>query len=293
MKRLIVTADDFGLTEGVNRGIIEAHCRGIVTSTSLMANGGAFDDAVKRARRAPKLGIGAHLNLTEGPTISPPTAVRTLTGRHGEMRTGPMSVGKGIATGRIRLGDVELELRAQIEKILAADVTLSHLDGHKHIHLLPGVFEIVVKLAGEYGIKGIRCAIEPAANLGLIKRARRGGAKGLKQYGLGRALSLFARSSRRKAKGAGLQTPQYFLGVTQTGFLDIREVNRILNTLPQGTSELMSHPGYVDGALSRTPTRLLSQRETELLALTDQTVKHSIVQNQIQLISYRELSEAS
>ncbi len=293
MKKLIVTADDFGLTEKVNQGIVESHCRGIVTSTSLMANGGAFEDAVARVRQAPRLGIGAHLNLTQGPTVTRATLVRNLVQRNGEMSIGPIGLGKKIATGKVRLDEVELELRAQIEKILGAGIKLTHLDGHKHIQLLPGVFDIVLKLAGEYGIKGIRCAVEPSNALAVLKHARRNGKGGIKQYGLGRALSFFALRSRGKAKRAGLLTPRYFLGIAQTGFLDISELSRILNNLPEGLSELMSHPGYVDEALARTPTRLLGQRQRELEALTDPTVKDLIAQNDIQLISYRELSEAS
>src|ERR1051326_2832164 len=293
MKKLIVTADDFGLTKRVNQGIIETHCRGIVTSTSLMANGTAFEDAVARAREAPRLGIGAHLNLTEGPTVSRPTLARSLVNGHGELRAGPMTVSRRIATGKIRLGEVELELRAQIEKILKAGIELTHLDGHKHIQLLPSVFDIVLKLAAEYGIKGIRCAVEPAGIVAAVKQVRRRGAGGVKQFGLGRALSLFAARSRGKARRAGLLTPQYFLGISQTGFLDILELSRILNNLPSGTSELMSHPGYVDEALAQTPTRLLEQRQKELAALTDPAVLDLIARNNIQLVSYRELSEPS
>jgi len=129
--------------------------------------------------------------------------------------------------------------------------------------------------------------------LAVLKHARRNGKGGIKQYGLGRALSFFALRSRGKAKRAGLLTPRYFLGIAQTGFLDISELSRILNNLPEGLSELMSHPGYVDEALARTPTRLLGQRQRELEALTDPTVKVLIARNDIQLISYRELSEAS
>src|SRR5947199_8765588 len=124
MKKLIVTADDFGLTEKVNQGIIEAHCRGIVTSTSLMANGGAFEHAVARARETPRLGIGAHLNLTQGPTVTPATVVRSLVKRDGAMGIGPIALGQKIGTGKVRVGEVALELRAQIEKILAAGIVV-------------------------------------------------------------------------------------------------------------------------------------------------------------------------
>ena len=186
-------------------------------STSLMANGGAFEDAVARVRQAPRLGIGAHLNLTQGPTVTRATLVRSLVQRNGEMSIGPIGLGKKIATGKVRLDEVELELRAQIEKILGVGIKLTHLDGHKHIQLLPGVFDIVLKLAGEYGIKGIRCAVEPSNALAVLKHARRNGKGGIKQYGLGRALSFFALRSRGKAKRAGLLTPRYFLGIAQTG----------------------------------------------------------------------------
>jgi predicted glycoside hydrolase/deacetylase ChbG (UPF0249 family) len=106
MKKLIVTADDFGLTEKINQGILEAHRRGIVTSASLMANGSAFDDAVARLKEAPRLGIGAHLNLTEGASLSRPSLVSSLVDRDGQMKTSPIALMKGIATGKVRLSEV-------------------------------------------------------------------------------------------------------------------------------------------------------------------------------------------
>lgn len=291
MKQLIVTADDFGLTEKVNEGIIEAHRDGIVTTTSLMANGQAFENAVARASESPKLAIGAHLNLTQGSPISAKDFVPSLINGEGQMKITPIALGRKIATGKVSLGEVELELRAQIEKIVAAGVKITHLDGHKHIQLLPGVFEIVLKLAREFGIKGIRCAAEPGGARMLLQEARRTGKSGVKQFGFARAFSLLALKARPKLKRAGLLTPRYFLGITQTGFLDISELSRILNNLPEGTTELMTHPGYADAALARTPTRLLKQREQELRLLVDPEMKHLITSNAIQLISYRELRE--
>jgi chitin disaccharide deacetylase len=291
MKQLIVTADDFGLTEKVNEGIIEAHRDGIVTTTSLMANGGAFEDAIGRARETPSLAIGVHLNLTQGPTISAKHFVPSLVDGDGQMKTTPIALGKKIAIGKISLEQAELELRAQIEKILAAEVKITHLDGHKHIQLLPGIFEIVLKLAREFGIKAIRCAAEPGGPRRLLQEARRTGKSGVKQFGLARAFSLLARKARPKLKRAGLLTPQYFFGITQTGFLDITELTRILNNLGEGTTELMTHPGYADAALAQTPTRLLKQREQELGLLVNPIVKQLIARNDIQLISYRELIE--
>jgi len=291
MKQLIVTADDFGLTEKVNEGIIEAHRDGIVTTTSLMANGGAFEDAVSRARIMPQLAIGAHLNLTQGPPVSRLPVVRTLVDGDRQMKVGPIALGKKIAIGKVRLSEVELELRAQIEKIITAGLKVTHLDGHKHIQLLPGIFDVVLKLARDYGIKGIPCAPEPGSARVLAKEARRTGKRGVKQFALARAFSLLAVKERPKVKRAGLFTPGYFQGITQTGFLDMAELSRILNNLPDGTTELMSHPGYADEALARTPTRLLKQREEELHLLVDPRLKDLIARNGIQLISYRELSE--
>jgi chitin disaccharide deacetylase len=231
------------------------------------------------------------LNLTQGPTIFAKHFVPSLVDGDGQMKTTPIALGKKIAIGKISLEQAELELRAQIEKILAAEVKITHLDGHKHIQLLPGIFEIVLKLAREFGIKAIRCAAEPGGPRRLLQEARRTGKSGVKQFGLARAFSLLARKARPKLKRAGLLTPRYFFGITQTGFLDITELTRILNNLGEGTTELMTHPGYADAALAQTPTRLLKQREQELGLLVNPIVKQLIARKDIQLISYRELSE--
>jgi predicted glycoside hydrolase/deacetylase ChbG (UPF0249 family) len=138
LKQLIVNADDFGFTHDVNAGIIEAHTRGILTATTLMANGSAFDDAVKLARQCPTLDIGCHLVLVGGPG-QPPTVGKLLLSR-------PKPY---------------LELRGQIEKILDAGIKPTHLDTHKHTHLYPPVLAAVVRLAEEYGIKWVRRPFGP------------------------------------------------------------------------------------------------------------------------------------
>ena len=292
MKRLIVTADDFGLTEMVNEAIVEAHRRGIVTSTSLMANGGAFEQAVALARENPNLGIGAHLNLTEGQPVAPAVEVQSLLNGGGSLRGGPLGLAKRLVAGKADLSHVERELRAQIEKILAAGVNLTHFDGHKHVQLLPQVFALVVRLAAEYKIKGVRCAVERVPEpIALWRRANGDGA--LKQFAIGRGLSLLASRMKTKAKRAGLKTPGHFFGIAQTGFLDTGTLNTVLSSLPEGTSELMCHPGYVDDALRRTPTRLLQQRETELQALVEPGTRDLISRYNIELITYRELIEES
>ena len=147
MKRLIVNADDFGLTRGVTQGILDAHREGIVTSTTLMANGAAFDFAVAASRQAPALGVGVHLNLSEGIPVSPAGTIPTLVDERGRLHLKPGELLKGLLKGRVDLDEVETELRRQITKILDAGVPATHLDGHKHVHVLPGVAEIFRKIA--------------------------------------------------------------------------------------------------------------------------------------------------
>jgi len=147
MKRLVVNADDFGLTEGTNQGILEAHERGILTSTTLMANATAFDSAVELARRSPRLGVGVHLSLTGDRPVCDPTAVPSVVGDDGRFFRGPVELAQRMFAHKVHLAEVERELAAQIEKARRAGIEVTHLDGHKHVHMLPGVFPIVVRLA--------------------------------------------------------------------------------------------------------------------------------------------------
>jgi len=289
MRQLIVNADDFGLTEQVSRGILDAHREGIVTSTTLMANGGAFDAAVSMSRRAPRLGIGVHLNLTQGRPVSPALRIPSLVDRTGRFDLSPGRLLRGIMTRQVDLADVETELRAQINKIFRAGISPTHLDGHKHVHVLPGVSEIVIGLAQEFSIESVRCPQEEARGLvRLLRVGRDSGIAAAKQYLVGRVVSGFARLFKEKLAEAGLLFPEHFYGLTQTGFLDARSVHGILERLPEGVSELMCHPGYLDFHLVEAGTRLLAQREVEIRALTAPQVRKLVAERGIQLISYRE-----
>lgn len=290
MKVLIVNADDFGLTEQVNRGILDAHRHGIVTSTSLMANGPAFDPAVALARTAPGLAVGIHLNLTEGRPLSPAARIPSLIDATQRFAAGPGRLVRRVATGAARLDHIEREWRAQIERVLAAGIAPSHLDGHQHVHAWPPLFAIAMKLALEYAIRGVRSPSErPAAVMTLLRHRPRAAARILKQYGVGRALAVLARGQRRRLRRAGLGCPDEFFGLTQTGFLDAASLEAILRAVPDGSSELMCHPGYFDPALGATPTRLQRQREAELAALTDPGINALIAGLAIRLGTYRDL----
>jgi hopanoid biosynthesis associated protein HpnK len=291
MKQLIVNADDFGLTQGVNKGILDAHRYGIVTSTSLMANGEAFDEAVAISRRAPRLSVGVHLVLTQGFPVSRPSAIPSIVDRAGQLYLAPRRLLNRLVAPRVSLCEIEVELRAQIAKVLQAGIRPTHLDGHKHVHVLPGVAEIVIRLAQEFGIPSVRCPIEDFPPvIPLFLRTSGAAVRVLKQYLVGRMVSWFARRFKARLAHAGLHSPMHFFGLSQTGFLSFEIFEQILHRLPEGVSELMCHPGYADSDLVKTRTRLLAQRETEARALVWLRTSNPDFEESIRLISYSDLA---
>src|SRR6266436_8521191 len=165
MKNLIVNADDLGWTDVVNRGIVEAFHHGIVTSASLLANGAAFAEAVEAACSAPALGVGLHLNLSDGPPVADRETVTSLLNDDGEFASGPESLLLRRVWRGLLLAEVETEWDEQIQKVRDAGIAPTHLDGHKHVHMLPGLFEIALRLAKRHGIGAIRVSLE-ASSLG-------------------------------------------------------------------------------------------------------------------------------
>ena len=291
MKQLIVNADDFGLTKRVSEAIVEAHRHGIVTSTTLMANGAAFEAATALSRQMPRLGIGVHLNLSEGIPVSPAPSIPSLLNARGRLHLTPGRLWKAIAMRRVCLADVETELRGQIAKIRRAGIRPTHLDGHKHVHIVPGVSDIVVRLAQEFSVSSVRCPMEePPGLFYMLDRQRVSRSSILKQYLVGRGLSALARRFRQKLAEAGLACPTHFYGISQTGFLDARGILEVLRQLPEGTSELMCHPGYVDVELAKTGTRLLSQREIEAFALRSRLITSFLAGSGIRLVNYKALA---
>jgi predicted glycoside hydrolase/deacetylase ChbG (UPF0249 family) len=289
VKQLIVNADDFGLTERVNRGILDAYCEGIVTSTTLLPNGMAFESAVAASKRFSRLGVGVHLNLTEGKPVAEATKIPTLVDRGGRLHMPPVRLWAGIVSGQVSLSDIEAELRAQVIKVIHAGIRPTHFDGHKHVHVLPRVSEVVIRLAREFHILAVRCPEDQNAHASGPHRNRRlSRISTLKQYLVSRAVSNLAGSFRRKLAEAGLLFPIHFYGISQTGFLDSIAIRQILENLPEGTSELMCHPGYCDVNLERSRTRLLTQREIEIQGLTAVSVKNLVVSGGIQLWNYKE-----
>jgi predicted glycoside hydrolase/deacetylase ChbG (UPF0249 family) len=270
----------------VNRGVAEAHRNGIVTSASLLANGAAFAEAVDLARETRGLGVGVHLNLNDGPPVAPRESVPTLMNDAGQFEGGPDGLLLKIATRGLSMREVESEWDAQIRKVRDAGVEPTHLDGHKHVHMLPGLFEIALRLAKRHGIGAIRVSHEASSLRTALSTGERRAAVVLKQGVQARGLKLLARDAREQAERAGVSTADYFCGIAQTGELTKEGVARLLRSLPDGTTELMCHPGYADEALRKTATRLQASREKEVEILTDTEIRNLVASQGIRLIDY-------
>ncbi len=266
-----MNADDFGFTRDVNQGIVEAHRRGILTATTLMANGGAFEDAVRLARENPTLDIGCHLVLVGGKSLAAPgTAL-------------PASVPRllmAIAARKIHLYD---ECAAQVRAILAAGIALTHLDTHKHTHLAPPVLEAVGRIAEEFKIRWVRRPFD------LPITSARSGASWLT-----RATSDSLRVVRRRFQAAlvrhGCRTTDHFAGFQITGRMETGGLARLLLALPEGLTELMCHPGNLGDELRQARTRLKESRARELAALIAPETRQAIADAGIELINYRKLA---
>jgi predicted glycoside hydrolase/deacetylase ChbG (UPF0249 family) len=287
VKNLIVNADDLGWTEGVNRGIAEAHANGIVTSASLLANGGAFVSGVELALSREGLGVGVHLNLSDGVPTAPREAVSTLLNDAGEFAGGPEAILVKLARRGLALPEVEREWDAQITRVREFGIAPTHLDGHKHVHMLPGLFEVALRLAKRHEIGAIRVSHEASPlRTALAAGENQHGSQVMKQGVQARGLKLLARDAHEQAARYGIATADYFCGIAQTGELTRDGVAQLLRGLPEGTTELMCHPGYVDEELQRSGTRLQESRGMEVEILTDPGIRNLVAEQGIRLIDY-------
>jgi predicted glycoside hydrolase/deacetylase ChbG (UPF0249 family) len=287
LRNLIVNADDLGWTEGVNRGIAEAHRNGIVTSASLLANGTAFASGVELARTTPALGVGVHLNLSDGEPVAPRELVTSLLNQRGELEGKPESLLLRLARRSVSLEEVEREWDAQILKVRDSGIQPTHLDGHRHVQMLPGLFEIALRLAKRHGIAAIRISHEASSlRAALSSGTKQKGTVVMRQGVQARGLKLLAPDAREQAERAGIATADYFCGIAQTGELTREGVLRLLDILPAGATELMCHPGYVDAELAISGTRLQASRQKEVEILTDTEIRNLVASQGIRLIDY-------
>jgi len=291
VRRLIINADDFGLTAGVNRAIVEAHEGGIVTSATLMANGQAFDEAVSLAQSRPRLGVGCHIVLVDGAPLVRETATdslldpRSRTAGAPRFREGISKFAALALTGRLAPDEIEAEAVAQIGKLQSSGIAVTHLDSHKHTHVFPQVFRPLLRAAQACGVRAIRNPFERVRGSQLV--ARPGLWRRWIEVGI---LGSLARQFREAVRQARVTTPDGTFAIVVTGALDERLLRRMLEHLPDGTWELVCHPGYNDCDLQNIHTRLRESREQELRILTSQSTRDLLVANGVEVISYRDLA---
>jgi len=286
VRRLIINADDFGLTRGVNRAIAESHTHGVVTSATLMANSRAFDEAVMLARSSDRWSIGCHVVLVDGEPLIDPARLSSLvqSGDSDRFRDGLGMLALRSLLGRVDPDQVEAETTAQIRKLQSSKIEVSHLDTHKHTHMFPRVLEGILRAARTCGVRAMRNPFESFAADFVHTR------KDLwKRYVQVRTLRHLAGPFHKAAKKAGMRTPDGTLGIVVTGHLDPQLFQGIAENMPEGTWEFVCHPGYVDDDLRAISTRLRESRVEELTLLTSPKTREALASRDVELISYRDL----
>lgn len=262
MTRLIVNADDFGQTPGINRAILELHRAGLLTSATLMARAAATDQAIEIARAAPTLGVGCHIVLTDGEPALPPAQIPSLLDPSANLFIPRLAVFLGrLFSGHIRAEDIETEATAQIQYLQSRGLHVTHVDTHKHTHTFPRVLRPLLRAARACGIHSVRNPFEPVwairatASTNMVRAAQVSILRSLKS------------TWRRILAEEGFTTTGGALGVSATGALDTVTLHRLLDRVPVGTWELVTHPGYNDADLARVRTRLRDSRGIEREAL--------------------------
>jgi predicted glycoside hydrolase/deacetylase ChbG (UPF0249 family) len=262
VRRLLINADDFGLTAGVNRAILELYQAGALTSTTLMARAAATEEAIELARATPSLGVGCHVVLVDGEPVLSSRELPVLADVHtGRLQPTLGALLPRLLSGRIRPAVIEAEAAAQIASLQSRGVKLTHIDTHKHTHMFPVVLRPVLRAAKAAGIHAVRNPFEPAWSVRATPSApwlRRMEVNLLRQL---------QRAFQRIVAEEGFVTTDGAVGVLATGTLDATTVTSLLTAMPEGTFELVSHPGYNDAALAQAHTRLLASREIEREAL--------------------------
>jgi predicted glycoside hydrolase/deacetylase ChbG (UPF0249 family) len=238
------------------------------------------------------LGVGVHLNLSNGAPVAPRELVTTLLNDAGEFAGGPESILVKLARRALQLQEVEEEWDAQITRVREFGITPTHLDGHKHVQMLPGLFEIALRLAKRHDIGAIRVSHEESSLRSALSAGENQHAGQVLIQGVqARGLKLLAHDAREQAERAGIATADYFCGIAQTGELTREGLACLLRGLPDGTTELMCHPGFMDDELRKSNTRLQDSRRIEVEILTDKGIRNLVAEQGIRLIDYAFLAQ--
>ena len=261
MKRLIITADDFGAAPEVNAAVEVAHHEGILTAASLMVTGPAAADAVARARKMPSLGVGLHLVLIESRPLLPPAAVPTLVDKDGRFRSGMVRLGADIFFSARARTELAAEMTAQFEAFRATGLSLDHCNAHKHFHLHPTIGRLMVDIGKRFGLKASRVPTEPKAPLKLAEP----GANPVPAW----VTAPWAGLLRRRLRAAGILTPDQVFGLRWSGAMTKERLRGLIHNLPPGLSEIYLHPATSGAFAGAVPDYLY---EDELAALISRDV---------------------
>jgi len=281
MKQLIINADDFGLHETVNQGIIHGFTSGFITSTTIMASGKAFEHAVLLASAHKQLSIGVHLTLVGEKSVCDPARVKSLVDSEGYLSPKYPQFLLRYMLGQVEVSDIRRELTAQVQKVVDSGIHITHLDSHQHMHIVPGIINMTIDIAKEFGIKAVRIPAEPYFFLGgypctPIRFMARAG------------LTFLAQLARLKIKKHKLAMPEHFFGMLAGGNMREEFLLKIIDTLPDGISEIMMHPGTNNEVLNE-GYNWDYHGEEELAAVTSDNVRHRLADKKIKLISFRDL----
>ena len=276
MKNLIVNADDFGRHELINRAVEIAFDSGCLRSTTLMAGGVAFEDAVKVAKKFPRLGVGIHFTLANGNPVLPPNEIPSLVTEEGIFHGDYVKFLKRYFSGKISLDEVRAELAAQLEKILRAGLKLTHFDSHQHLHHVPGIIEIALELAADENISAMRVADTKIFD---------GELKSFGQF-VGRlGLGTLAKFAAHKAHKKNFATPEHFAGIVAGESVSENFLLKLIENLRGGTTEIMLHPG-TDNKILQGFCQWSHDFETELAAVTSPKVLDLLAEKNIAAINF-------
>lgn len=269
-KKLIVCADDFGLTKGISEGIVNAYSQGIVTRTSIIANGEAFDHAVSLSKNNEGLRVGIHLTLVEEKPINEHNKIKSLTGRNGKLLINYKAFLARYVLSKIDLNEVYAEWESQIQKVLSAGININHIDSHQHLHILPRIFEKTLDLASKYKINKIRMLYHDISDIRTLKEG---------------FLAFLSNTHKRRLLHSGLSSSDYFWGLKQGGNIGENDILKFIDNIKFGTTEMMCHPGYADDSFNRKYSHWKYDPEQELKALNSERVRGKLKNNNIKLIS--------
>lgn len=280
LRYIIINADDFGRHAEINRAVEEGLVHGCLRSATVMPGGAAFAGAIDIARRHEELGLGVHFTLVDGHPILPPEEIPSLVGSEGDFLPDHTALLKRYLKGSINLEEVRRELAAQLQKVEATGIPISHVDSHQHMHTLPGIIDIVLDLAARAGIRAVRTPRTPLFA---------GAFGGLGQL-VGRlGLSTLARLAACKAHRRGLLTPNNFAGIVAGEAVSEGELLHLIAHLPQGTTEVMMHPGMKNDVLQE-DSGWQHDFEAELAAILSPRVGEALRKAEVEPVNFRHLS---